>query len=242
MNRNIRIGTSGWMYNHWNRTFYAEAGKDQLVYYAKEFNTVELNYSFYRMPDPKSYIDWHARTPADFTFTVKMNRYITHIKRLIMDNKAKAMLHSFLTDTQGLKDKLAIILIQLQPSQSIDIKRLNDFFLHYNTEIAKLDYKPKTCIEFRNTSWFSEDTFKVLAQHYTSLVFPSTPEYRHLVYTSDFTFIRIHGNKLYSDMELNALREEILNYPPEIKEVYVYFNNDIDTNAIYNARYLKSIL
>lgn len=230
------------MYSHWNKTFYAEAGKDQLVFYANEFNTVELNYSFYRMPDPKSYIDWHARTPPDFTFTVKMNRFITHLKRLIIDEDSKQMLTSFLIDTQGLKEKLAIVLIQLQPSQSLDLKRLNDFFIQYREEINKLEYKPMTCIEFRNTSWFIEETYKLLENYNISLVFPSTPEYRYLVFTSDFAFIRLHGNKSYSDQELNELKDEILNYPPSIREVYVYFNNDIGTNAIYNARYLKSIL
>lgn len=243
MKREIRIGTSGWMYRHWNKTFYAEAGKEnQLVFYSKEFNTVELNYSFYRMPGPKAYIDWYHRSPKGFDFTVKMNRFLTHLKRLIIDEMSREALHSFLQDTQGLKNKLSVILIQLQPSQGIDIGRLDKFLDTYTAEVNLLEYKPAASIEFRNVTWFSDDTYNLLRKYNVALVFPSTQEYRKLEFTSDFVFIRIHGNKSYSDEELNELKKEIDNYPGEISKVYVYFNNDMNTWAIYNARYLKSII
>lgn len=243
MKREIRIGTSGWMYSHWNKTFYAEAVKEnQLIFYSHEFNTVELNYSFYRMPGPKAYTDWYQRSPAGFDFTVKMNRLITHLKRLIIDDVSRDALHSFLRDTQGLKEKLSVILLQLQPSQGIDIQRLDKFLDTYTAEIGNLDYKPSTSIEFRNVSWFTNETYNLLRHYNVCLVFPSTPEYRHQEFTSDFVFIRIHGNKSYTDVELNMLKDEIDRYPPHIRKVYVYFNNDFNTWAIYNARYLKSIL
>jgi len=231
------------MYSHWNKTFYAEAGKEnQLVFYSREFDTVELNYSFYRMPGSKAYIDWYNRLPAGFTFTVKMNRLITHLKRMIIDDMSSEAMRSFLHDTQGLKEKLAIILLQLQPSQGIDLKRLERFFIEYTSIINELEYKPSTSIEFRNVTWFTNETYELLRQYNVALVFPSTPEYRRLEFTSDFVFIRIHGNKSYSDQELKELKEEIDNYPDFITRVFVYFNNDFNTWAIYNARYLKSII
>lgn len=243
MKREIRIGTSGWMYSHWNKTFYADAGKEnQLIFYSREFNTVELNYSFYKMPGAKAYLDWYNRTAKDFQFTVKMNRLITHLKRMIIDDVSREALHSFLQDTQGLKEKLAVILLQLQPSQAIDIDRLNKFLETYTAEINNLEYKPKTSIEFRNETWFTEETYNLLQYYNVSLVFPSTPQYRRLVFTSDFVFIRIHGNKSYSDQELTELKDEINNYPVKISKVYVYFNNDFNTWAIYNARFLKSTI
>jgi len=231
------------MYSHWNKTFYAEAGKEnQLVFYSREFDTVELNYSFYRMPGSKAYIDWYNRLPDGFTFTVKMNRLITHLKRMIIDDMSSEAMRSFLHDTQGLKEKLAIILLQLQPSQGIDLKRLERFFIEYTSIINELEYKPSTSIEFRNVTWFTNETYELLRQYNVALVFPNTPEYRRLEFTSDFVFIRIHGNKSYSDQKLKELKEEIDNYPDFITRVFVYFNNDFNTWAIYNARYLKSII
>lgn len=242
MKREIRIGTSGWMYKHWNKTFYAEAGKEnQLAFYSNEFNTVELNYSFYRMPDPKAYVSWYDRTPNDFMFTVKMNRYLTHLKRLIIDEESKSSLESFLTDTQGLKNKLGTILIQLAPGFIINLKRLNEFLTTYSEILKSLRYKPGTSIEFRNDTWFIQATYDILEKHKVALVFPSTPEYRKLEFTSNFAFLRIHGDKSYSDDELNDLKNEIDQYPERIKQVFVYFNNDANTYAIYNARYLKSL-
>jgi uncharacterized protein YecE (DUF72 family) len=243
MARMIMVGTSGWMYKHWNKTFYEEAGKEnQLVFYSREFNTVELNYSFYRMPGPKAYLDWYDRTPSDFKFTIKMNRFITHLKRLIIDDESKATLDAFLQDTQGLREKLSVILIQLQPSQSIDLSRLKVFLEAYQNVVDDLEHKPAACIEFRNTSWFTDETFRLLSNYNVALVFPSTPEFRVPEFTSNFAFIRIHGNKSYTDDELTELKNEIDNYPPKIREVFVYFNNDWHTYAIYNARFLKSLL
>ncbi len=243
MKREILIGTSGWMYNHWNKTFYAEAGKsDKLVFYSKEFNTVEINYTFYRIPSPDSYVKWYSRTPEDFKFSIKLNRYITHVKRLIIDEESKTTLTSFLDDTQALKEKLAVILIQLQPKQFVDYRRLESFLTEYSLIIKHLKHKPLTCIEFRNVTWFTDEIYKLLEKHKVALVFPSTPEYRKLIFTADFAFIRIHGGISYSDKDLERLKEEIDGYPSQIKHVFVYFNNDINTYAIYNARYLKSIL
>jgi uncharacterized protein YecE (DUF72 family) len=171
-----------------------------------------------------------------------MNRYITHLKRLIIDAESGPALHSFLQETQGLREKLSVILIQLQPSQSIDLERLQMFLSNYKREINQLEYKPAGCIEFRNKSWFTQRIYDLLREYNIALVFPSTPEFRVLEFTSNFAFIRIHGNKSYSDEELTELKREIDNYPSEVKEVYVYFNNDWNTYAIYNARFLKSLL
>ncbi|HLN54066.1 MAG TPA: DUF72 domain-containing protein [Lentimicrobium sp.] len=243
MKRQVWIGTSGWMYSHWNKTFYAEADKrDQLAFYAREFNTVEVNYSFYRIPDPVSYTKWYERTPENFRFTVKLNRYLTHLKRLIIDQESKETLKSFLQDTQGLKEKLAVILIQLRPSQGIDIQRLSTFFEAYNEVINHLEFKPSACIEFRNTTWFSNEIYQLLEKYNVALVFPSTPQFRQLVFTSDFAFLRLHGGYSYSDDDLETLKLEIENYPSKVRDVFVYFNNDMNTYAIYNARYLRSII
>lgn len=243
MEREILIGTSGWMYKHWNKTFYAEAGKqNQLEFYSREFNTVELNYSFYRSPGPKAYIDWHERTPAGFTFTVKLNRFLTHLKRLIIDDETVQTLKTFMHDTQGLKEKLACILIQLQPSQSADLNRLERFLFEFSDIVNTMQYKPSACIEFRNVTWFNDDVYRILRNYNIALVFPSTVQYRKLKFTSNIAFIRLHDNHDYTIEELIMLKNEIYAYPAEIERVFIYFNNDWNTYAIYNARELKKLL
>lgn len=231
------------MYRHWNKTFYENAGKEkQLVFYAQEFDTVELNYSFYRMPGLKAFAGWYSITPDHFSFAVKLNRFITHLKRLIIDEESEAALQQFLYDTQGLKEKLSVILIQLQPNQSADLNRLTTFLDYYTSIVNTLQYKPATCIEFRNTTWFNAEVYQTLRQFNISLVFPSTIAFKKLVFTSDFCFIRLHGYKNYTQEELDTLKKEIDDYPEFIRTVWVYFNNDWNTWAIYNARYLKSII
>lgn len=237
----IYTGTSGWIYKHWRGSFYPEGLKeDKLVFYAREFTTVELNYSFYRIPSPDVYEAWYKKTPYGFSFSIKMNRFITHIKRLVIDDQSQDRLRSFLKGTQGLKEKLAVILIQLHPATEADPERLKKFLTYYSGIVNELKYKPQTCIEFRNTSWFSDDIYQILKKFKVSLVFPSTEDLRKVVFTSGFAYIRIHGNKSYSNEELDSLYNEIINYPASVKTVYVYFNNDWNTYAIYNARYLIS--
>ncbi len=242
MKRDIFIGTSGWMYKHWNQTFYSNIGKsDQLAFYAKEFITVEINYTFYRIPEPKAYINWYNRTPKDFKFSIKLNRFVTHLKRLIIDEETKAALSSFLNDAQGLREKLAVILIQLQPKQFIDYSRLSTFLEEYTNIVDKLQFKPLTTIEFRNTTWLTNEVYELLENYKIALVFPSTPDLRRLIFTSDFAFIRMHGGYSFSEEELSRLKEEIDHYPSGIRKVFVYFNNDINTYAVINAKFLKSI-
>lgn len=243
MKISVHTGTSGWTYKHWKNTFYPAGLKEkQLVFYANEFKTVELNYSFYRVPADSAYSGWYDVTPSDFTFSIKMNRYFTHIKRLITDDEMSERLENFMNGTQLLKEKLEVILIQLHPRQEMDIDRLDVFLKIYSGIISKLKFKPSACIEFRNKSWFVPAVYEILRKYNTALVFPSTPDYRHLEFTSDFAYIRIHGNKSYSDEELNDLKNEIESYPADVKKVFVYFNNDWNTYAIYNARTFISLL
>ncbi|MGE5423840.1 MAG: DUF72 domain-containing protein [Syntrophothermus sp.] len=241
--REILTGTSGWMYRHWKGTFYPDGFKgNQLIYYTGEFKTVELNYSFYRMPGAKAYTGWYEHTPAGFIFAVKMNRYITHLKRLIVDDESETSLRNFLQDTQGLKEKLGVILIQLHPRQEINPERLENFLSVYTKITGDLEFKPETCIEFRNASWFAESIYEILHKNNISLVFPSTPEFRRLVFTADFAYIRIHGYNSWTGGMLKKLKAEIDSYPEKIKRVYVYFNNDYNTYAIYNAREFLTLI
>jgi uncharacterized protein YecE (DUF72 family) len=242
MKRKILTGTSGWMYKHWNGTFYPQGLKEnQLVFYSREFKTVELNYSFYRMPGAKAFAGWYEHTPEEFRFAIKMNRYITHLKRLIIDEESSGSLQRFLNDTQELKETLSVMLIQLHPGHPYDLPRLENFLEAYTEIVAGLKYPPKTCLEFRNSGWLRDETYKLMQRFGIALVFPNT-ELKRLVFPAGFAYIRIHGFNSLSFEDLKYMKNEIDGYPVTVKEVYVYFNNDWNTYAIYNARDFVKLL
>jgi len=123
--RYIHIGTSGWNYKHWRGKFYPEdiPQKKWLEFYCKNFKTVELNNTFYRLPEEKTFDNWRKNTPDDFIFSVKASRYITHIKKLI----DKEPLKEFLKRARHLKEKLGPILFQLPPGWKYNEERFNSF-------------------------------------------------------------------------------------------------------------------
>jgi len=140
------IGTSGWVYSHWEGIFYPEglSSKNKLKYFSQHFETTEINYSFYRLPRLSTYQNWYEQTPEDFLFSVKVSRFITHIKRL---KEVKGAWKTFIENSLNLKEKLGPILFQLPPSfraNETEIKRL-EYFLKLITK-NKLQYT----FEFRH--------------------------------------------------------------------------------------------
>ena len=135
MKQEIRIGTSGWTYPHWKDAFYpADWPKSKwLEYYTQHFDTVELNATFYRLPKAKTFENWKQRTPHDFLWAVKANKYITHTKRL---REPEEPLKRFYGAASGLQEKLGPVLIQLPPGLAFDEKLFEGFcrslFLFYN--------------------------------------------------------------------------------------------------------------
>ena len=150
----IRIGTSGWHYGHWAGPFYpADLPKDKwLEYYAQHFDTVEINNTFYHLPKEQSLKRWHKLAPKDFIYSVKANRYITHIKRL---KDSQEVLDRFFGRVRLLKKKLGPVLYQLPPGLHKDLGRLESF-------IKLLPKQRPSVFEFRHESWYCEDTFELL--------------------------------------------------------------------------------
>ena len=239
----LYIGTSGWVYSHWDGIFYPEglSSKDKLKFFSQHFKTAEINYSFYHLPRPATYQNWYTLTPDDFLFAVKASRFITHIKRL---KGVKSAWETFIKNALNLKEKLGPILFQFPPSFHADeenIERLENF-LEY---ISKR--KMRYAFEFRHQSWFKEKVYKILKKSNSALVIADSPKYpKAEILTADFVYVRMHGSKQmfaskYTKKELKELADKIRKWQ-KTRDVFVYFNNDVHGFALDNAKELKSLL
>lgn len=238
----LLIGTSGWAYSHWDGIFYPDdlPGKNKLKYFSRHFKTTEINYSFYRLPRPSTYRNWYAQVPADFIFSVKAGRFITHIKRL---QEIKEAWKQFVENTLSLKEKLGPFLFQFPPSfraTSENIKRLESFLELYPDNL-------KLAFEFRHKSWCQEKVYKLLKKYNAAWVIADSPRYpKAEVITADFVYVRMHGSQMmfssnYTKKELSSLARKIKRWSKKGLDVYVYFNNDASGYAVKNAKELLKL-
>jgi uncharacterized protein YecE (DUF72 family) len=236
----IYLGTSGFRYFHWRESFYPKdlSEREWLAYYSKYFDTVELNVTFYRLPTEATFERWQKETPDNFIFVLKGSRYITHNKKL---NNVEEPLELFMSGVEILKDKVGVILWQFPPSYKINLDRLEDFL-----KLLK-NYNYKYALEFRNETWFSQETYQILGKYNACLVFADTPRFPyHEIITTNFVYFRLHGSKKlygsdYSEKELSKWSERIKKYSTN-KDVYVYFDNDNHGYAVKNALELKRLI
>ncbi len=234
------VGTSGWSYPHWAEGVFYPQGLNQkkwLEYYAGFFNSVELNVTFYRLVQKKTFENWRKRTPEDFCFVAKGSRFITHIKKL---KGAKEALGLFLDNAVGLKEKLAAVLWQLPPGFKKDLKRLESFLkLLVKTKIRQ-------AFEFRNQTWFDKEVYSLLKKYNGCLCiahssrFPCVKEI-----TADFLYLRFHGAESlyasdYSDRELQEWAAFAKQY--KNKGIFAFFNNDAYGYAVKNALKFRELL
>lgn len=244
----LYIGTSGYSYSHWeNGVFYPEGlpKAKQLEYYAKHFNTVEMNYPFYKLPSSKSFSNWKETVPKGFVFAVKVSRYITHIKYL---HRCKSAWKTFLERALHLEDKLGPFLFQLPPHWHKDLDRLREFMemVQEGNKFTMVNSLAlRFVLEFRHSSWFTEDVYQIFKkQKNISLCLADSPQWPFKeIITGDFVYIRMHGGKIlytsnYSEKELKVWAGKIKKYLKQKLDVYVYFNNDAMGYAIENAKEL----
>jgi uncharacterized protein YecE (DUF72 family) len=150
----LHLGTSGWTYTDWRGRFYPEklAQRQWLAFYCRHFDTVELNASFYRIPSVKAVVGWNQRSPDHFRFAVKVSRLITHVKRLRdCDHEIRWFFETF----APLEKKIGIYLLQLTPSTGFDAVPLGNF-------LAALPLGVRVAVEFRNKSWYRDETYRLL--------------------------------------------------------------------------------
>ena len=251
--RKVYIGTSGWVYGHWEDIFYPKdlPSGDKLKYYSGHFKTTEINYSFYRLPRPATYQKWYEDTPADFLFTVKASRFITHIKRL---KGVREPWRIFLKNALNLKEKLGPILFQFPPSFRAtegNLKRLKNFlkFICQNLPKTLPNFnKLHFAFEFRHQTWSSQNLYDLLKKYNASWVIADSPRYpKAEVVTCDFVYMRMHGSRVlfsskYDRKELKDLAQKIKKWQKDRMDVYCYFNNDAHGFAIENAKQLSKFL
>ena len=236
----LYIGTSGWSYQHWQDCFYTGvARKDWLKFYAERFSAIEINGTFYRLQNPGTFKKWFNETPATFGFALKANRYLTHNKKLL-DPEASVLIEK--NHAEALGEKLSAVLWQLPGMLKKDSVRLKRFInaLQQWSEV-------RHSIEFRHESWFDEETADCLAQADIAVCLSDAetwPMWDRL--TSNLVYIRLHGHtrtyaSSYSTSELAHWAERIAQWCRQGKEVHVYFDNDAECAAPFNALELKTL-
>jgi len=242
------IGTSGWDYKSWQNKFYpAKLKEEKLQFYSEYFDTVELNFSFYKLPTKKMFKNWRTLTPNNFKFSVKLSSYITHSKKLKIDTSGKRAIRNFLNNAAPLKNKFCIVLVQLPGNFKINIERLEQFINFFSNELIKKKSKARIALEFRHETWFYAETYEILRNYNCALVINDSAYFPYEeTFTANFTYLRFHGPGMlyaskYSVNELKKWKPKINNFPKEIKEVYIYFNNDFFGYAIDDAKYLKNL-
>jgi len=235
----IRIGTSGWVYPHWRGVFYPKdlPQREWFSYYAERFDTVEINNSFYRLPDGTVFDRWREQAPKEFCYAVKASRYLTHLKKL---KDPEEPLNRFFNVATHLKTKLGPVLYQLPPRWPVDIARLRDF-------LSALPRGHRHVFEFRDQSWFVEEIFELLRKHHVAFCIHDKPDLRMpLLVTCKVAYVRFHGAASHGgSYSTNKLREwaQLLNeWDSRGITSFVYFNNDLGGYAIRNALTLKRIL
>ncbi len=236
----IHIGTSGWHYQHWKGPFYPEdmSAEEFLSFYSKQFRTVEINNSFYHLPDKKTFKDWAKVVPGDFTFAVKASRYITHMKKL---NEPKEALDRFLDHAHGLENRLGPVLFQLPPHWRVNPDRLRNF-------LALLPEGIQSVFEFRDRSWFVDEIYRALKDKEAAFcIYYMKGHASPREVTADFVYVRFHGpdgeyGGKYTKKALHEWADAISGWSDQGKEIYCYFNNDQYGYATENARELKELL
>jgi uncharacterized protein YecE (DUF72 family) len=228
----IRIGTSGFIYEHWRRRFYPPSARgSELERYAGAFDTVELNVTFYRMPSASTFRSWAARVPDGFLFAVKASRYLTHVRRL---KEPRPSVQLLVERARELESHLGPILIQLPPDLELDLAALEETLDAFPAGI-------RLAVEPRHASWFVEDVRRLLAERNVALCVadrrgPITPLWR----TADWCYLRFHGGRAlprscYGPDELETWAERVEALWGRDPEGFAYFNNDGNGCALRDA-------
>jgi uncharacterized protein YecE (DUF72 family) len=237
----IHIGTSGWHYEHWRGAFYPEdlTKEDFLKYYKNQFHTVEINNTFYQLPEEEIPLGWRKTVPPGFIFSVKGSRYITHMKK---PKNPKKPVSTFLRRIEVLENNLGPILFQLPPRWKFNPDRLKSF-------LEVLPEKFRCAFELRDTNWFEEESLGFLEQHGAAFCiyeFAGTLSPKHV--TADFIYTRLHRPEeaaykgQYDTRVLSGWAGAFAAWARQEKEVFCYFDNDEAGYAAQDALRVQEMI
>lgn len=229
----VYIGTSGWQYRDWKRAVYPEdvPQKEWLEWYCRHFRTVELNNSFYHLPEASVFERWRERTPPGFVMAVKISRFLTHVKKL---NEPHEPVQRFLERATRLGPRLGPVLIQLPPRFEARPDRLEETLALFPPSI-------RVAVEFRDPSWFKDEVKAILEAHRTAFVLADSPRRKQPLWrTADWGFLRFHEGQgtprpCYEERALQAWANRLAETFKPSEDVYVYFNNDYHGCAVRDA-------
>lgn len=233
----LRIGTSGYQYDHWKGVFYPDdlPKKRWFEHYAQSFDTVEINNTFYNLPAEKTFDSWRDEAPESFLYALKFSRFGTHIKKL---KDPEDPIERFLERAGKLGSSLGPILVQLPGKWKANPERLAGFL-----EQAPSEYR--WTVELRDESWFNDEVYAVLEQNNAALCLHDMVEDHPERLTADWTYLRYHGEHYagsYSDDYLAGQADRIRGFLADGHDVYAYFNNDEAGHAVHNALDLRRLV
>lgn len=236
----LRIGTSGWSYDHWGGVLYPgkASSLERLDAYAREFDTVEVNNTFYRWPRDEVFTTWRERTPEGFLFTVKASRGLTQFRKL---NDPDAWLERMEAGLVRLEEKRGVWLFQLPPHFPCDLARLDGF-------LARVEGQ-RVAVEFRHPSWDRDETYATIERRRAAYCVMSGANLPCVLRaTADFVYVRLHGpdshhmyGGSYSESDLCWWADRIGEWRSQGRDVFAYFNNDGHGHAVRNAKRLKEL-
>ena len=227
----LHVGTSGYSYKEWKGIFYPEdlPAKDMLAYYATKLPAVEINNTFYRLPQASMIENWKLQVPAGFRFSIKATQRITHIKRL----KNAVEETKYLLETAALlEERLGVVLFQLPPNSKKDAERLRDF-------LALLPSSTPAAFEFRHESWFDDEIFDLLREKNCALVASDTDEkpLAEIISTATWGYLRLRRVN-YEDADLAEWMRRVQGQ--KWQSAFVFFKHeDEGTGPKLAARYIE---
>jgi uncharacterized protein YecE (DUF72 family) len=235
----VHIGCSGWQYRHWRGDFYPAdlAQARWLEHYVTTFDTVEINNTFYRLPEAPTFGAWRRQAPPGFLFAVKASRYLTHMKKL---KDPKAPVARLFARARRLGPALGPVLYQLPPHWPVNLERFEAF-------LAALPRRHRHAIEFRDSSWYRDSVFALLERYSVALcLHDMAGSASGRLTVGPFLYVRFHGPSKYSgsyhESALASWAEWLTDQRQTGRDVFAYFNNDTGGHAPRNALRLRALI
>lgn len=230
----LRVGCSGFHYPHWRGDLYPAGlpASRWFEHYARRFDAVELNNTFYRLPTARAVAGWRAQAPPGFLFAVKMSRFATHLKRLL---DPRPVLRVFLRRMERLGPSLGPVLVQLPPGWRPELERLDAW-------LSVAPRRLRWAVEVRDRRWLGPDLYALLERHGAALVIHDRLPRHPRRLTCGWTYLRFHGSGYqgsYSSQALSAWARRIAAWLEQGIDVHAYFNNDLGGHAPRNALALR---